>query len=482
MKRELFLSLLAAPPGDPATPPRSGLRRLFSSSRISQEAYRQMEDETTPLPKLAIGYSSSRKIIIIGLLIILVFFGIGGTWVTLAEITGAVITPGEVRIDTERKTVQHLEGGIIQSILVRNGDRVEAGQPLLVLDSSRIVAASDQMLLQMAIARLEEARLNAEINLAASVDWPAYDGSIPIDNYQDLLAAAEKVFNTGRQALRDSTGLLRKQIDQIKEQDRSIDGRLKAEGEIISALQEELDAKLVLFAEQYIDKVGILALRRSIAEHRGEQAALLGSQAELREKIAEFELRITNQENEYRQEAIRRQFEVQQRISDIQQQLLPLLDSRTRLTVTAPVAGEVVALQVHSVGGVIGSGQALMDIVPLDNPLIIECHVMVKDITHIHQGQHADIQLDAFKQRITPRISGQVVYISADRIMRPSPYGEVPTYTIHIELDRSELAANNLYVSAGMPVTAFITTEPRTVLDYIIEPLTASLSRALREN
>ncbi|MEA3465932.1 MAG: HlyD family type I secretion periplasmic adaptor subunit, partial [Thermodesulfobacteriota bacterium] len=415
------------------------------------EDYAQIADETTPPPKLNIGFADSRRIILSGLLIIAVFFGIGGVWISVAEITGAVIASGEVRVDTERKTVQHLEGGIVREILVRNGDQVVAGQTLITLDSSRIVSATDQVRLQLAAAQLDDLRLQAEKNLADQVEWPQHSSEIPQHKYTELLASASKVFTSGRQALQNQTALLSKQVDQLHQQDLSIAGRLQAEQQIVATLQEELTAKLVLFEKQYIDKTNILSLRRAIAEHQGQQAQLRGSQAELREKVAEFQLRSSALENEYRQQAVNQQSKTQQRIFDLQQQLLPLLDSRKRLIISAPVAGEVVELQVHSEGGVISPGQPILDIVPQDSPLIVECNIMVKDITHVFKGQEADVQLVAFEQRTTPKILGHVVYISADRIMQRTPYGEQPMYIVQVELDKQQLSENNLYLTAGMP-------------------------------
>jgi HlyD family type I secretion membrane fusion protein len=449
---------------------------------LTREDYAQLEKDSAPPPRLPIRFADSRRIIAAGLLIVVLFFGIGGVWVSVAQITGAVIASGELRVDTERKTVQHLEGGIVREILVRNGDIVTVGQPMLTLDSSRIVSAVDQLRLQIAAARLEEARLAAEKNMLATVDWPANDLEVPLPEYTGLFDSVRKVFTSGREALENQLNLLGKQIDQLRQQEQSYIGRLAAEGEIIATLQEELDAKMILFQQEYIDRASILSLQRAIAEHAGMQAQLRGSQAEVREKMAEFELRITSMKNEYQQEAITRLYEVQQRLFDLQQQLLPLLDARERLTVTAPVAGEVVALQVHSEGGVLGPGQPIADIVPAGSPLIIECTILVKDITHLYKGQEADVQLLAFNQRSTPKIPGTVNYISADRLMRPTPYGEQPVYIVHVEIDKQALAEHDLYVTPGMPAAVYIRTKPRTVLDYILEPILVNFEKALREN
>ncbi len=461
---------------------RSLFQRLFRQNRISKEEYEEIENENTPPPKLNVHFADSRHIIRAGLIVVGLFFGVGGLWATFAELSGAVIASGEVRVDAERKTVQHLEGGIVRKILVRNGDQVDAGQPLLLLDSTQIVAATDQFLLQLAAARIEEVLLIAERELAIEPEWPEIDASIPLEKYTGLLAAAQKVFSSGRLALENQIALLKKQISQLHEQDRSLDDRLVAEHLVSATLQEELDAKQILYRDHYIDKTQILELRRALADRQGTQAQLRGSQAEIRERIAEFELRINALESEYRQQAITRLSEIQQALFTLQQKLLPLEDARRRLTVAAPVGGEIVALQVHSEGGVVQPGQSILDIVPKESPLIVECFIMVSDITHIRQGQMADVQLTAFSARTTPKVSGKVVYVSADRILQRTPYGEQPTYVVHVELDKQELTENDLYLTAGMPAAVFIRTNSRTVLDYVLEPLKHNFDRALREN
>lgn len=458
------------------------LKKIFLRNRISAEDYAQIEDATTPPPKLNVSFADSRRIIMSGMLIVLVFFGIGGAWISLAEISGAVIASGEVRVDTERKTVQHLEGGIIKEIHVRNGDKVEAGQTLITLDSSRVTSQTEQIQLRLAAARLADVRLQAERTMQVNVDWPSPYPGIDKSKFAELLESAQRVFQSRRQALTEQTSLLEKQIDQLQQQDISYQGRIEAEEKIIAALKEELEAKQVLYERQYIDRTRILELERSIAEREGSLAQLHGSRAELRERIAELGLRISALKSEYRQKAIEEHNENQQQLYDLQQQLLPLLDASQRLNITAPVPGEVIAMQVQSLGGVIRPGDPILDIVPEDSPLIVECNIQVKDITHVRKGQEADVQLLAFEQRTTPKIHGKVVYISADRIMQKTAYGEQPTYIVHVELDKQELHTNDLYISAGMPAAVFIKTEPRTVLDYLLEPLKENFDRALREN
>jgi len=448
---------------------------------FSDEDYARLQDENASLPELKVTYTETRKIVQIGFLIVGLFFGLGGTWIAVAEISGAVIAGGEVKVDTERKTVQHLEGGIVRAILVANGSKVRAGQPLVELESSRVLAGVDQLRLQLAASALEIARLEAEKEMAKAPHWPDPLPGVTPGKFAELLESETKVFSSRRTGLDNQVGLLRKQIQQLEEQANSLGQRLSAQQEIVAALEEELAAKEPLLVERFIDKTAILSLKRVLAENRGQLAQFQGSRAEVRQKIAEYQLRVSALEAQYRQESVAKLSEAQQRQSDRQQQLQPLLDASQRLTVTAPIGGEVVAMNVHSVGGVVTPGQPLLDIVPEDSRLIVECRIQVQDITKVHTGQDADVNLMAFNQRTTPKIPGKVVYVSADRLMQNTPAGGMAFYLVHVAVDRTELEKNKLYLTSGMPATVFIYTEPRTVLDYLIEPLKARFDQALRE-
>jgi len=455
---------------------------LINKKQLTAEDEAQIHDDSSPPPELDIRFSSSRSIILSGLVVIALFFGVGGVWITFAELTGAVIANGEVRVDTERKTVEHLEGGIVHQILVRNGQQVEQGQPLLILESTRVAAAADQIMLQLVAARIEEARLSAERDLLAEPVWPLPEPGLLTEKFVELQRSSAKAFIANRQALNNQVDLLNRQIRQMYIQSESLDEQLEAEAQVMATLQEELSAKEILFANNFIEKTQVLQLQRSLADRRSVLARLRGSRAEILEKVAEFELRIESMESEYRQNAITRLVEIQQRIFDLQQQFLPWQDARRRLEVTAPVAGIVVEMKVHSEGGVVRPGEPILDIVPRDTPLIVESNIQVQDITHIHLGQKADVQLLAFPVRTTPKITAEIVYISADRIMQQTPYGNHPTYVVHVALNKQELEQNNIYLTAGMPASVFINTKPRTVLTYALEPLLDNFDRALREN
>ncbi|MBD3318189.1 MAG: HlyD family efflux transporter periplasmic adaptor subunit [Chitinivibrionales bacterium] len=184
--------------------------------------------------------------------------------------------------------------------------------------------------------------------------------------------------------------------------------------------------------------------------------------------------------NEYSQKAINELASATQSVLELKDLLLPLVDARDRLEITAPVDGEIVNLRVHSEGGVIKPGEPLLEIVPALTTLIIEAPIPVNEITHVHLGQECDIQLSAFERHVTPKVNGEVTYISADRVVRSSAAGDFPCYLVHIEPDDIDIKEKGLYLSPGMPVEAFLVKEPRTIIDFIVEPLSRNFNHALK--
>lgn len=205
------------------------------------------------------------------------------------------------------------------------------------------------------------------------------------------------------------------------------------------------------------------------------------SVAEARQRGAELRLRIEDAKNRFVEQATAEIGKLQNEMIQTRERIRPLKDAKNRLQVTAPVAGRVVDLKVHSKGGVVKPGEPLMDIVPGDNPLIVETQVPVNKITEVHVGQDALVQLDAFDTRLVPHIAAKVSYISADRLEERTSAGAMPYYLCYVVIDPRSLEEERLYLAPGMPATVFITTKKRTVLYYMLEPLIKSWDRALRE-
>lgn len=423
-----------------------------------------------------------RRIIRQGLLVIVLFFGALGLWSVLGHISGAVVAPGKIKIESERKTVQHLEGGIIDTILVREGEDVQAGQPLILMESVQIDANASMLQKQLVAQIASQLRFNAEKSLAETLEWPADLRELAAaSNSTEVLDNEYKIFTARRETVAAQVSLLNAQLAQLAAQIVGFEDQYTAEQTIIKTLHEELQAKRQLFNERYLEKSQILELERTLANHQGNRGRLKQSIAEVRQREAELRLRITDVRVRFVEEAASALGKVENEIHQTRERIRPLEDAKTRLQVVAPVSGRVVGLKVHSKGGVVRSGDPLMEIVPYDNPLVVECQVPVNKVTEVYVGQDALVQLDAFDTRLVPHIAAKVTHISADRLEDRTNAGIQPYYLCYVEIDPKALAAEKLYLSPGMPATAFITTQKRTVLYYMLEPLIKNWDRSLRE-
>lgn len=423
-----------------------------------------------------------RRYIRAGLLVILAAFGGIGSWAVFAPLSGAVIAIGFVKVDTNRKTVQHLEGGIIKEILVRDGDRVEAGQTLMVLEDEKVSASVDLVDGQLNAELAKAARLQAELNGLETVEFSerliSRAGEAKVD---DLVRNETNLFNARRTTLKDQAELLKHQISQAKEQIVALNQQITAEENAAAYLQEELTANEQMEKKQYVQKVHVLSLKRGIEEYQARRGEHLADIAEARQKITDLELKIIDLKNAYLQEAADKLTAAQATIYDLEERFRPAMDASTRQKVLAPITGVVVNLRFFTVDGVVGPREPILDIVPEDNPLIVESKVNVEDIDDLRLQQSADIRLSAYKARSTPLIAGHVTYISADRLMDEAT--NVPYYLVHVEVDLESLrAAGDLNLYPGMPAEVFIQTDKRTALDYLLAPVTQTLRRSMRES
>ncbi|MDO5483569.1 MAG: HlyD family type I secretion periplasmic adaptor subunit, partial [Desulfovibrionaceae bacterium] len=322
-----------------------------------------------------------------------------------------------------------------ESILVREGEEVKAGQPLIVLESVQIDANTAMLQKQLVAQEAARIRLMAEKDLKTELVWPAeLTEQAQTQHSQDVLANEEKIFLARRDSLQAQISLLQTQLAQLDAQIAGFDDQLKAEKTIINTLHEELKAKRQLYKERFLERSQILELERTLASHQGNRGRLKQSIAEARQRAAELNLRIEDVKVRFVEEATSSLGQLENEIVQTRERIRPLKDARNRLQIVAPVSGRVVDLKVHSKGGVVRPGEPLMDIVPHDNPLIVETQVPVNKITEVHIGQEALVQLDAFDTRIIPHMPGKVVYISADRLEEQGYGGAMPYYLCYVEV------------------------------------------------
>lgn len=427
--------------------------------------------------------TNPRRIIWVGIVIIAVFFGGLIAWSALLPFYGAVVAPGTVKVLQNKKVVQHLEGGIIEKIFVREGDEVKEGEVLIRLRDERIEAsvslAQGHLWAKLALA----ARLRAESALAEKIEWPKE--MLEAAENPEVIDARSKEAAVFESRLRDMDGkatLYSSQIEQLQSQIEGAQAELKAQQSILSSLEREIKAKELLLRDKYIDQSQILELQRRLSSSEGQVGSLKQSIAQGKTRIEELRLRIVDLRNSYREAAISELSSVSDEIFQLREQLRPMRDSQTRLDILAPVDGIVLNLLVHSENSaVIRPGEPIMDIVPKDSRLIIEGHIPPNEITNVYKGQRAEVMLSAFDRRITPRFPGTVDYVSADQLIQQTSVGSMPYYLVHIVVDEEALKEAGAYLYPGMPAECYITTSKRTILFYLLEPFLKVMDKALRE-
>ncbi len=425
--------------------------------------------------------SDTRRPIIIGLTIVLLFFGGFGAWAALAPLHSAAIAPGVVAVDSNRKTVQHLEGGIIKEILVRDGDTVERDQVLVRLDETRSAAALGVLEGQYRADRALEARLIAERDGLHAITFDdelvAAAGEPEI---AEIIAGQEGLFETRRAANESQIGVLHQQIKQLEEEIGGFKSQRQAKARQLELVQEEYGAVKELYDKGYERKPRLLALQRAAALLEGERGQYAAQIARAKQDIGEAEIRILALNDTFRRDVETELREVQVRVAELRDRLASQRDVLQRVDIVAPQAGVVVGLKFHTTGGVVRPGDPILDIVPTSDELIVEARVRAEDIDVVHPGLPAQVRLSAYRQRTTPYVDGRVVQVSADRFV--DERSGVPYYAARVAIDGAALARlEGVTLYPGMPVEVMIETGSRKAIDYLLSPITSSIHRAFRE-
>jgi len=404
-----------------------------------------------------------------------------GVWLALAPLSGAVIAPGFVKLDTNRKVVQHQEGGIVKSILVRDGERVRQGQVLMVIDDVRLDATLDLLRTQHDGERAKAARLEAERAFLPAVSFPpelaARDKEPKV---VELIARETALFRARREALDSQVAVLRKQIRQTEDEAKALAGQIAAEERALASQKEELALNQQLAKQGFVQKTRLMGLERAVSEYEARLEEHRAELAKTRQRASELELRVLAQRNGYVQAATDELKEASTRLFDLEERLRPSKDASDRQRIAAPIGGVVVGLRVFNPGAVIAPREVLMEIVPADKTLIVEARIRPEDINHVRAGSLAEVRLTAYQTRTTPLVAGNVNYVSADR-MTDAQTG-APYYVVQVEVKADALEqAGNLKMQAGMPAEVYIRTDSRTAFDYLLAPVTAYLRRGMRE-
>jgi epimerase transport system membrane fusion protein len=427
------------------------------------------------------------RIVRYGTFIILFFFGGIIGWSVWAPISGAVVAQGTVKVETQRKTVQHLEGGIIKEILVHEGEFVKEGQPLLVLENAEVLSNLNVLKDQRNAELAREARLLAEKKLGDTVEFPEELTRSDDSKVHALLRNEQALFLAKKKRIDEEITIIREEIRHAKLGEAGTLSEIEAATENIRYKEERVAAGAQLNEKRFIEKEQFLQLKEGLAEKRQSLGQLKAALASARQQQAELELRIINLRNEYIKNADDELKEAKKAIFELEEKIRPAELTLKRFLITAPITGQVIDLKVSTLGGVVQSGAPLMDLVPENKSLVVEAKVRTNDVDSIYVGQRADIQLLAYNSRSVPHVDGTVVYISGDALQDPQPTnGQLTDYYLtHLRVDEESLGQlrsdhPNVFLTPGMSVTAFIQTKPKTFFDMLFKPFRDSVSRGLR--
>lgn len=421
---------------------------------------------------------------IAGAIIVFTFVVLGG-WSAVARIDSAVVAEGTIAVESNRKTIQHLEGGIVREILVRDGDVVRQGDVLLRLDPTRNAAVDLGYRQQLSIAFALEARLIAQRDIAERIDFPSDVTELAGD---PLIANAiddnESQFENRRQSLVRGEQVLEQQIAQAKDEIKQARLDQKTAQQQIDSIGVELPNLKMLFAKGLVTLPRVTTLERQLFQVQGQLDGAKIGETKASEKVAELQARIDQLRQDYRQEAANALPDVRKTISDARQQLVVANDALQRIEIKAPVAGTVQQLRIFTIGGVIKPGDPVLDIVPTSDTLVVRAKVMPVDVDRILTGESVEIRVPQFVKFELGPLLGTVRSISRDSVIDTTTPSGVPQpyFAAEIAVERASIPTEiRDRLSAGMIVDSIIRTQERTVLAYLTAPLRLRLAKAMHE-
>lgn len=425
---------------------------------------------------------SPKPIAIMGYAIVLITFGVLGGWAAVAKLDSAVFAPGTISLEGNRKVVQHLEGGIVEEILVDEADSVQQGDVLLRL--SGVEARSNLKVIntRLNMARVAEARLLAERKMADRIELP--DGIDPDTASKDLkavIADQKDRFNARRSIMKSRTDILSSRIDQTKEQIEGLELQKSALERRVANFSDMIE-RMRSGQEKGLIQSNVLSQREDeMIQIEASLGQVISETAQARNVISETELEALQIEQEYRERANSELEEVRSEISELEQRKKVAEDILGRTKIRAPGSGTIQNLKVHTVGSVIRAGEVLMELVPKNEELIVNARVSPRDIDNVSPGLDTEVRFTAFKTKLTPIMLGKVQSVSNDVITPENPQ-ELPYYLARIDVDEKDVPKDiEGRLTAGMPADVIITTGERTVLNFIASPLLDAVRKSLIE-
>jgi HlyD family secretion protein len=416
-----------------------------------------------------------------GLRALIVVGGVAGGWMTLVPLSGAVVVPGNLVVQSNVKTIQHPTGGVVAQIPVHNGMRVNAGDLLLRLDSTQAQASLQVVSKQLDEVRAKSARLVAERDgLPKPTIPPEMAGRLDDNNVKTVLASEASLFRARTTARESQKELLKSKVSQLGEEIVGLEAQVASKAKQLDLITGELTGVQELFDKRLVPIARLTALQREAARIEGERGQLISTIAETKTKVDEAKLQLVRLDQDVRTEVVKDLGEAQGKEAELSERSIAARDVLERIEMRAPTSGVIHQLNAHTIGGVIRAGDAVMEVVPDSDDLQIEAKLQPNDIDQVRKGQQAFVRFSAFNQRVTPQLIGQVSYVSPDTTRDQQTSTSYFTVRIMLpEEERRRLAG--LQLSSGMPAEVFMQTGSRTMLSYLFKPILDQFQRAFVE-
>lgn len=425
--------------------------------------------------------------VIAGYVTIALAFGVFGSWAATAPLASGAVASGTVSVYSSRKVVQHLEGGIVSEILVREGDMVEMGDELLRLNRTQAQSNAAVLRSRYDLLRATEARLEAESVDAEEVNFPEdiMDSSalqMATGGESTFIALQRTLFRDRKTSKNNQIAILRVRIEQLEDELTGLEAQRKSLGEQLGSISDEVERLTRGQESGFVSSNQAAQLSRAKMEIEGNLGQMTANIARTRQNIAETELQILQISQEFVERAGSELREIRDQVNETAERLKQAEDILERTVIRAPVRGMVQNIQVHTTSGIIRPAEHIMDIIPLDDDLIVNARVRPMDIDNVGVSTIAEVRFPAFSSRTTPVIFGTVRVISQDIIEPDDPRVE-PYYVARIEVAEQDVPAEiKGRLVAGMPAEIILLSGERTLADYLLKPIQDALSKGLLEN
>ncbi len=403
-------------------------------------------------------------------------------WVGLAPLSMAVVAPAHVKVDLNRRPVQHLEGGIVREVLVRDGQFVKAGQPVVVLGDVGVDADQNRLTYRLAVERATLERLQAEQRRAPALGFSAelHGLSASDPRVREALDKEAQLFAARLHSLNSEMALMRQQRARVEQELAALQAQIAQAQNSLALQRKDLQSNQGLLAEGFISTARVNQMEAAVADYASRLEERRSELARSEGRLVDSDIRSNSLVNEYSRSASDQLKSTAARIGEIEQELRKSNDATKRQVVVAPAAGEIIDLKFTSPGAVVRPGEAIAEVVPSDTPMLLEAQIRPEEVNHVYVGQPVRIKFTAFKYRNTTMVTGKVRYVSADRFT--DKVTQLPYYSVSIVADPASLQdADDLKLQAGMPAEVYLDGGQQTALQYMVEPVTSVWRKAGRQ-